>query len=136
MVAKVSHAQWQKPPMTLEQTAYRFWGARLERACPNGSLQFRRVAPPWGGVTDEGGGSWGDCQPWVRRHGQEAPELCASALHEAGHEIGLPDFPGTGGLMDNTRLIVGSRAVYVSRHGRARRAQVWTGVPAICQPGR
>lgn len=120
--------------LTLEQTAYRFWGARLEAACPNGSLRFRRVPPAWGGVTDEDmGGSWGDCHPWVRTGRDRAPQqVCDTAMHEAGHEVGLPDFPDTGGLMDNTRLIIGSRAIIHLANGRTVFRESWN-VVAVCR---
>lgn len=123
------------PRPTLEQLAYHYWGDKLEAACPNGSLRFRRVPPTWGGVTDEEGGSWGDCHPYVRREGRRWPEVCASAIHETGHERGLDDVPGEGGIMDNTRMVVGSLAILHTRSGRVIRAQSWTGIPNVCQPG-
>ena len=136
-IGKISQAHAQHPPLTLEQKAYRFWGARLETACPNGSLKFRYTLPPWDPQDDDqSGASWGDCHPYLQLKGQKGPEICTTALHETGHEVGLGHYPGTGNLMDPTRLIIGSRG-FLRRHGRwVRGPTVWTGVPAICQPGR
>jgi hypothetical protein len=124
-----------KTAPTLEQLAYRYWGDRLERACPNGSLRFIVSPKPpayMADATEAQGGSLGDCRPWVRSGGYRA-ETCSTALHEAGHETGLPDAPGAGGLMDNTRLIIGS--IGLKRvDGKWLRAQRWTNVPSVCQP--
>lgn len=133
-----SYGQDAKPRPTLEQLAYRYWGKRLERACPGGSLRFTvsRVSPrPDPSMADAAGGSWGDCHPWVNSTDARRPELCSTALHEAGHEVGLLDRPGHGGLMDNTRTIIFQRAVIYDRHGHGHRARSWSGIPALCQPG-
>lgn len=122
---------------TLEQLAYRVWGGQLEAACPGGSLKFTVSREPshalGADIADARGGSWGDCHPWVKAGGRW-PERCATAMHEAGHETGLPDRPGAGGLMDNTRMIIGQTA-FVHGHGRVHRVQSWTGIPDVCQPG-
>lgn len=127
---------WQAPRPTLEQLAYRYWGARLRAACPNGSLKFTvSPKPPYawqGDVDGSTGGSWGDCHPWLKS-GERRPALCAVAIHEGGHEVGLVDRPNMGGIMDNTRMIIGQLVrIRVGHHWIHR--QAWTGIPAICQP--
>lgn len=139
-VAVKSHERWQTPRPTLEQLAYHYWGSGLEAVCPNGSLHFRRTMPAAEreavGDDDAMGASFGDCHPWLRRAGRKWPEICATAIHETGHERGLPDSRnGDGGVMEQGRMIVESRGVIHHRHGRITRFVDWSGVPNVCQPG-
>lgn len=121
------------PRPSLEQLAYHYWGAPLAAACPNHSLHFVLAAQSPRPAGDAQGGSWGDCQPWVNTAGRTLPEICDTAIHEAGHERGLLDVPGAGGIMDNTRLTVGSRG-WVTRGHRRVFQQFWN-VVSVCQPG-
>lgn len=122
---------------SLEEIAYRFWGDRLETACPNRSLRFtisRRPPAAAVGVEDATpiGVSWGDCNPWVRR--DRWALTCYAALHESGHEVGLAHTTN-GDVMDPQHEIVGSVAVIHTRNGTVRHRQTWTGLPAVCRPG-
>lgn len=138
--AQLVHLKPARP--TLVQAAYMHWGTRLEQACPPGTLSFRRTPPAWAGELDDPGGSWGDCHPYVQRTGRRWPERCATAVHEAGHEVlthegyegdqhQAPD--GHGVMLD--RMIIGQVA-HVRRGHRRIRQETWVGIPRVCQPAR
>jgi hypothetical protein len=115
---------------SLEQIAYRYWGARLERVCPNQSLRIVRYSGRIAGAPgiEAGYSTAGDCTIGVRAS-LERPEACDTALHEAGHVTGLDH--DAGGIMSADRQIL--QQVWIIRPGERR--VTWGGdIEPICKP--